>query len=416
MRHLIAVCLAVVVTGLWSAPSHAGGGGRRIFIDFFGDTDMNTTGESWYLFDDSVCSTATSTAKATCPIDLTASNSSGAINIGFNVNINGSLYDTLYVNRNGVITFGNPLSSGFATETGFSGIGTLLDDHGVAIAGRFITPFYANLRLPTDFTTYGYFSGGVYFSRGLADAFSPYNLTERTDALRILWIEDQSTLTPVATEVILYKHVYASNNDGDFDIDFGYGLDDGITFNNSGDPQIGLAGFSLGPDSTVVAGSTSTPTPLVGANTYFYSFQNGRLVQPDTDGDGIPDNVDNCPNVANADQADLDHDGIGDACDTDKDGDGVPNATDNCPSVSNPDQKDGNHNGIGDACEPPVKRCYVDGDSDIDLLDILAIIKASGKKASSSTDPRDADANGKITLVDAALCAQRCTRRYCAVK
>lgn len=35
----------------------------------------------------------------------------------------------------------------------------------------------------------------------------------------------------------------------------------------------------------------------------------------DTDGDGIPDGDDNCPNVANPDQADVDSDGLGDACD-----------------------------------------------------------------------------------------------------
>jgi hypothetical protein len=34
----------------------------------------------------------------------------------------------------------------------------------------------------------------------------------------------------------------------------------------------------------------------------------------DTDGDGIPDSQDNCPNVANPDQADSDKDGVGDAC------------------------------------------------------------------------------------------------------
>ena len=34
----------------------------------------------------------------------------------------------------------------------------------------------------------------------------------------------------------------------------------------------------------------------------------------DTDGDGIPDSVDNCPLVANPDQADANGDGVGDAC------------------------------------------------------------------------------------------------------
>lgn len=42
------------------------------------------------------------------------------------------------------------------------------------------------------------------------------------------------------------------------------------------------------------------------------------------DTDIVPDDVDNCPNVANPDQADLDCDGVGDACDPDKDGDAIP--------------------------------------------------------------------------------------------
>ena len=40
------------------------------------------------------------------------------------------------------------------------------------------------------------------------------------------------------------------------------------------------------------------------------------IVTPDTDGDGVPDSADNCPQTANPDQADSDNDGIGDACDT----------------------------------------------------------------------------------------------------
>lgn len=36
---------------------------------------------------------------------------------------------------------------------------------------------------------------------------------------------------------------------------------------------------------------------------------------PDSDGDGIPDNSDNCPQLSNPDQRDEDHDGVGRACD-----------------------------------------------------------------------------------------------------
>jgi len=58
----------------------------------------------------------------------------------------------------------------------------------------------------------------------------------------------------------------------------------------------------------------------------------------DADGDGVPDDEDNCPAVANSDQADTDGDGIGDACD-------------NCLAVANPDQADTDGDGIGDACD-----------------------------------------------------------------
>ncbi|EKF75029.1 hypothetical protein A11A3_06231 [Alcanivorax hongdengensis A-11-3] len=71
----------------------------------------------------------------------------------------------------------------------------------------------------------------------------------------------------------------------------------------------------------------------------------------DQDHDGIPDVTDNCPAIANADQADADGDGIGDVCDDDRDGDGVPNDTDNCPFTANADQADVDSDGIGDVCD-----------------------------------------------------------------
>lgn len=56
----------------------------------------------------------------------------------------------------------------------------------------------------------------------------------------------------------------------------------------------------------------------------------------DTDGDGIPDEQDNCYNVPNPDQTDTDGDGIGDACDQD-----FVSFTDISPGAPNADRTDG---------------------------------------------------------------------------
>ncbi len=66
----------------------------------------------------------------------------------------------------------------------------------------------------------------------------------------------------------------------------------------------------------------------------------------DADGDGVSCPTDNCPRVANANQADADGDGVGDACD-------------NCSSAANADQQDTDGDGVGDACDV----CPVDPDT-----------------------------------------------------
>lgn len=71
----------------------------------------------------------------------------------------------------------------------------------------------------------------------------------------------------------------------------------------------------------------------------------------DSDGDGTPDPVDNCPLEPNADQVDVDNDGYGDACD-------------NCPDVPNPDQADHDFDNLGNACDED----YVDGGGEIELI------------------------------------------------
>ena len=81
--------------------------------------------------------------------------------------------------------------------------------------------------------------------------------------------------------------------------------------------------------SNLVSGDTN------GTNDTFVK-ELDNAAQTDTDGDGVADNGDNCPNDANADQLNTDGDALGDACDTnnndgplgDLDGDGITNAAD----------------------------------------------------------------------------------------
>ena len=58
-------------------------------------------------------------------------------------------------------------------------------------------------------------------------------------------------------------------------------------------------------------------------------------------------------------------------------------------------------------------RCDVDGDRDIDRIDIVSIRQAVGSPASGVNDPRDGDGDGRILRNDELLCALRCTLPLC---
>lgn len=90
----------------------------------------------------------------------------------------------------------------------------------------------------------------------------------------------------------------------------------------------------------------------------------------DEDGDGIPDEDDNCPRHYNPDQKDGDGDEVGDVCD-------------NCPARSNHDQKDADEDSFGDACDNcpllhHVNQDDTDGDGVGDVCDSCPEVAAPG--------------------------------------
>ncbi|GAF98160.1 unnamed protein product, partial [marine sediment metagenome] len=98
----------------------------------------------------------------------------------------------------------------------------------------------------------------------------------------------------------------------------------------------------------------------------------------DTDGDGVPDEIDNCPTIFNIGQLDDDNDLVGNLCD-------------NCSVLSNADQRDTDDDGFGNMCDADLNN-----DGLVTVTDFLIL------RGVLNTADQDADLNGDglVTVTD----------------
>lgn len=143
----------------------------------------------------------------------------------------------------------------------------------------------------------------------------------------------------------------------------------------------------------------------------------------DTDGDGVPDDADNCPDDPNPDQLDTDGDGVGEVCDNcpashclanahlpglncvnpsqrDQDKDNRGDTCDVCPFMASPGVLDTDGDGIGNQCDTcplpnPYSMCFGDSDcaargAGVCIMDPLPGTIGSGR----CSHPDDTDGDG----------------------
>lgn len=167
---------------------------------------------------------------------------------------------------------------------------------------------------------------------------------------------------------------------------YGFGGSLEVVYDIAGQPHTILPG----PDSTLVLHENVQNDALVGF--FVHAFDQavtldgqplspgeaaavGNITPPDTDGDTVPDHLDNCPLVSNLDQANADFDPYGDVCE-------------NCPTVTNPFQGDIDGDGMGDVCDtcPSRRPGDVSGNGIVDVSDVGPFVGVLANPSAATPD------------------------------
>lgn len=260
-RLVFAIPILVAVASFAAAPTYA----LRISIDFQ-DTgspdDLYGSGSGLFMRFACPAGGATSSAAGSCDVTGLAGNSSQEVQLGFNVSIGGTLFSSVFVNENGLITFGS------AAPTSFTAASTI-GDLQTALGGlNFIAASYADLA-PGDGGRNGVLdsSGGVMFQRGLGLPSGPPAAptlgtdSSGRDALAISWANGD-----FRSQLILYS-LDPSGLDGSFGFRFSYDTPDALAYPLlAGYSLDGFAGtirepFNPDADYYYSPGTTSVPEP-----------------------------------------------------------------------------------------------------------------------------------------------------------
>ena len=134
----------------------------------------------------------------------------------------------------------------------------------------------------------------------------------------------------------------------------------------------------------------------IGPNGHIYYVDNGQdevvRIDPytDEDGDGVGDEVDNCPFIANPLQANFDNDSLGDVCDSDDDNDLIPDNQDQCMKGQLDWSSTMLNDYDGDGCLDSSEDMDDDNDAVVDASDLCS----TGDLDWTSTAMTDYDSDG----------------------